>query len=83
MEDTEADRFHESFSHFHRVMTDVNNQYIMNAIYLNENFFNLWNNNTPQKMLEICLEFAVKSVINKHKEIKRGQNVTRNIPKVI
>jgi hypothetical protein len=67
MDDEEAKRFHTAFSHFHKVMTDINEQWFMNMMYLNENFFNLWNNNSPQEMLNICLEKAVQDSININK----------------
>ena len=59
MADKEVAYFNEAFSHFHKIMTDANGQWLYNAQYLNENFFLLWNNNEPQEMLNLCLEHAM------------------------
>jgi len=56
MSHEEAKRFHEAFSHFHKVMTDINNQPLKNALYLNDNFLELWAKYNPQEMLEICVK---------------------------
>jgi len=62
MSKEEAEYFSEAWSHFHKIMTEINGQFIRNTLFLNENFFELWNENTPQKMLELCIEEAVYSL---------------------
>ncbi len=58
----EAEYFSEAWSHYHRVMTEVNEQWTQNTIWLNENFNKLWNDNTPQDLLKICVEHAVETL---------------------
>ena len=72
MDKEEADRFHEAFAHFHKIMTEINNQWLLNTVYLDENFFELWNENDPKNMLEICIEHAIHTVINKPKQEPKG-----------
>jgi len=62
MSDKEAKYFHEAWTHFHNVMTQSNGQTVQNCLYLNENFMELWNNNTPPEMLKICLSYSVELI---------------------
>jgi len=76
MSKAEAQNFHEAFSHFHIVMTDINNETLLNALWLQENFFKMHNNLQPKEMLDLCIEYAVKRQTTikeyqqKHKEEK-------------
>ena len=56
----EAQNFHEAFSHFHKVMTDINPEPLMNALWLQENFFGLHNKLTPKEMLDETISYAVQ-----------------------
>ncbi len=70
MPNEEAQRFHEAYSHYHKIMTEINEKPLQNALWLSENFMTLHNNNNSKEMLEKVIEYCIKSkkkIINKCK----------------
>jgi len=66
MDKEETERFHEAFSHFHKILTDINGKYLQNAIWLQDNFMDLHNHNNTKEMLEKVIQHGISSkVINK------------------
>ena len=61
----ESKMFHEAFAHFHHAMCDVNGQWLRNQIFLDENFFELWNDNDPNGMFRTVIAEAVKMLAQK------------------
>ena len=71
MSKAEAQNFHEAFAHFHTVMTDINNETLLNALWLQENFFRLHNELEAKDMLRA----VIKQSTIRQAEIK---NYTKN-----
>ena len=69
MPDSEAERFHEGFAHFHNVMTEINEQPLQNALWLQDNYLTLWNENTPKEMLNKVVEYSVKTAMEKQDKV--------------
>lgn len=69
---SKADAAHltEAYSHYHRIMTDYNNQWLRNAVYLNENFLKLWTQyQDPKKLLDHIVEhMTFQASINNTKD---------------
>jgi len=63
----EAERFNEAFCHFHKIMTTINGEYIRNALWLQDCFYETWNLNTPKEMLDVCIGYAVQDNIEMSK----------------
>ena len=61
MSKAENEYFSEAFAHYHNIMSEYNNQYISNTIWLNENFMKLWNKyGDPKEVLDEVVKHMVK-----------------------